>query len=96
MEIFIPFMLFFLDWKDGAPELTRHPAVYQDEQACRAAGSTILPDRGEDAGDARFWCIAMPDREEFARLMQDIETQHVARRDMRDAEGSPTELRPTP
>ncbi len=80
MEPLIPFMLFLLTWNGEAPELTRHPVVYADEQECQAAGTALMLDHYGTAADLRFWCMPIPPDEEFDLLMQQFEAERANRR----------------
>lgn len=94
MELLVPFMLFIIYQGEGGLELTRHPVVYRDEQACQQAGTDMVLAQYGVADPPAFRCLPIPSNEEFDVLMQQIESDHVARRDAREAERQQPEPRP--
>ncbi len=95
MELIIPFMLFILEWNTGQdPNLTRHPVMYSDEEQCRDAGAALIAELKSTSATADFRCVAIPPEAEFETMMQRIESEHVARREAREAQRERPAVRP--
>ncbi|MBV7266907.1 hypothetical protein [Erythrobacter ani] len=88
MELFIPFMLFILDLRDdtaSGPVLSRHPALYASEAACRQAGETIIRERiaadERDAPSFAAFCERVPENGEYDALLRELDQQRGNRED---------------
>lgn len=80
-------MLFLLHAEDieaSRPELTRHPVLFETVDACEAEAARVLAQGKADAnGLSHTYCIAIPDRQEFEMLFQEMDSRRDARREVK-------------
>jgi len=85
MELFVPFMLFLLQVgeTDSAQfELSRHPALFETVEDCRAEGERLKSESAAETGDVlEVYCFAMPDPDEFEELIEAIQDRRAQARE---------------